>query len=105
MQTLDTLLETFYEDLITSLSSQSSKGGGDNTTAGGATTFFQNGNASAVGVGVKGKIASMNRATDSEVRRTIERLLLRLDFNNGFSKAGRAEKSKMNNILGEGGLL
>lgn len=44
--------------------------------------------------------------SDGEVRRHIERLLLRLDFNGGFSKA-KLQKDQLDegeNILRQGGL-
>jgi len=103
-ETLDSLLETFYEQLIASLSTQIPLGGNGDTTTTTTSAFFASpflaGNTSSTG---KARVASMNRATDAEVRRTIERLLLRLDFNSGFSKAGRGEKTNTG-ILQEGGL-
>ena len=103
-KTLDSLLETFYEQLISSLSSRIPLGGNGDTTTATASTFFTSpfhaGNTSGTG---KARVAFLNRATDAEVRRTIERLLLRLDFNNGFSKTGRVGKTNMG-ILQEGGL-
>ena len=56
------------------------------------TTF----NISKGGKGVDGGIG--------EVRRHVERLLLRLDFNGGFSKS-LGKKTKDGDILGEGGLV
>lgn len=42
---------------------------------------------------------------DGEVRRHVERLLLRLDFNGGFSKAKAESKVKEEGILEQGGLV
>lgn len=53
-------------------------------------------NISKIGKGVDGGIG--------QVRRHVERLLLRLDFNGGFSKS-LGKKPKDVNILAEGGLV
>lgn len=51
-------------------------------------------------------VAKTGKATDAglgDVRRHIERLLLRLDFNGGFSNARKRDKMEAN-ILAQGGL-
>ncbi|KAK7064110.1 spindle pole body component [Favolaschia claudopus] len=91
-ETLQELLESFYEQLSLSTSQQAftttdaSKSVLMNASLANHTTF----NASKVGKG------------DDGVRRHVERLLLRLDFNVAFSK-GRRRKRNVG-ILAEGGL-
>jgi hypothetical protein len=60
---------------------------------------------------IAAKIGGRNLATEGDVRRRVERLLLRLDFNSEFSKPLLAESRSRTasgvhgeNILKEGGL-
>ncbi|KAF8322692.1 hypothetical protein DL93DRAFT_2093269 [Clavulina sp. PMI_390] len=109
-------METFHDQLISSLSSHAPLNTNDaTTTAGNTSTFFASsspfaggglGNISTTGTGASGKarIASLNRATDAEVRRTVERLLLRLDFNGAGGATAKKSGGKQMGILQEGGL-
>ncbi|KAJ7161434.1 gamma-tubulin ring complex protein [Mycena crocata] len=95
-ETLQELLESFYEQLSLSTSQQPfTASGADasksvlmNASIANHTTF----NASKLGV----------KGIDTGVRRHVERLLLRLDFNGAFSKGRRRKRET--GILSEGGL-
>ncbi|KZT30887.1 gamma-tubulin ring complex protein [Neolentinus lepideus HHB14362 ss-1] len=105
LQTLHYLLESFYEQLSTSTSQQPFTATGDASksilmnksvanTTGFQTTF------------VRPK-AKGGAESDGDVRRHVERLLLRLDFNGGFSapKTGQRVGMAVNEeILKQGGL-
>jgi gamma-tubulin complex component 4 len=102
MQTLHTLLEAFYEQLSLS-TSQQPFGAVDasrsmlNASMANGTTFHH------IFIRPKG---AKGFESDGEVRRHVERLLLRLDFNGGFSNAERRRPgpSDAEDILKEGGL-
>ncbi|KAJ7808259.1 gamma-tubulin ring complex protein [Mycena olivaceomarginata] len=95
-ETLQELLESFYEQLSLSTSQQAFTATGTdvsksvliNASLANHTTF----NASKAVKGVDG------------VRRHVERLLLRLDFNGAFSKGRRRARKRETGILAEGGL-
>lgn len=93
------LLETFYEQLSLSISHQPFSAGTDASKSilmNASLTHHATYNISKIGKGVDGGIG--------QVRRHVERLLLRLDFNGGFSKS-LGKKPKDVNILAEGGLV
>jgi hypothetical protein len=93
---LQELLESFYEQLSLSTSQQAFSATGTdvsksvliNASLANHTTF----NASKAVKGVDG------------VRRHVELLLLRLDFNGAFSKGRRRARKRETGILAEGGL-
>jgi gamma-tubulin complex component 4 len=95
-QTLHELLHSFYEQLSTSTfqqpfsSADASKSMHMNATLANHTTF---------------NMSRMAKAIDGDkvdVRRHVERLMLRLDFNGGFSKFKWKRTSE--NILAQGGV-
>jgi gamma-tubulin complex component 4 len=96
-QSLQSLLHTFYEQLTASMSQQPVVAGADasrsvmhNITIADALTGFQT-------TIIAGKNGKGNDA-EGDVRRHIERLLLRLDFNSAFSKP----VPSAGEVLGEG---
>lgn len=96
LQTLQTLLESFYEQLSLSTSQQYG-GRGDASKSMlsmsiNASLFAQQST----------RLKDKRLEAEGEVRRHVERLLLRLDFNGEFSKRKVAAKGE--NILQEGGL-
>ncbi|EPQ60352.1 hypothetical protein GLOTRDRAFT_113017 [Gloeophyllum trabeum ATCC 11539] len=104
--TLHSLLESFYEQLSTSTSKQPFNVTGDASksilmnksvanTTGFHTTF------------VRPRAGRGNADGDGDVRRHVERLLLRLDFNGGFSGPRIRQRTAANDaedILKQGGL-
>jgi hypothetical protein len=102
-QTLHTLLEAFYEQLSLSTSQQPFTAVNDasksilvNASIANASSFHHTFIRRKGAKGLEG---------DGEVRRHIERLLLRLDFNGGFSKAKlQKDRPDEENILKQGGL-
>ncbi|KAK0465563.1 gamma-tubulin ring complex protein [Desarmillaria tabescens] len=96
-ETLHGLLGSFYDQLSLSTSQQpfttmdTSKSILMNTSVANYTSY----NVS--------KMAKGSEGVPADVRRHVERLLLRLDFNNGFSNP-RLKEKKETDILGQGGL-
>ncbi|KAJ3775174.1 Spc98 family-domain-containing protein [Lentinula raphanica] len=98
-ETLHDLLITFYEHLssttfqrpLASAPAEASK----SMALGGHTTF----NMTRVPMGNTSKTRTGNKADSVDVRRHVERLMLRLDFNGGFSKFSWGKKE--NGILGD----
>uniref|UniRef100_D8PRC8 Spindle pole body component n=1 Tax=Schizophyllum commune (strain H4-8 / FGSC 9210) TaxID=578458 RepID=D8PRC8_SCHCM len=106
-ETLRELLDNFYEQLSLSTSQQPLTGTAAdasrsrlNATVAGAT-FVSTANYSALHSASKTMKALDGGAGD--VRRHVERLLLRLDFNGGFS-AAKVRRAARTDILAEGGL-
>lgn len=104
LQTLHTLLEAFYEQLSLSTSQQPFTAVNDasksilvNASIASAFSFHHTFVRPKGAKGLEGA---------GEVRRHIERLLLRLDFNGWFSKAKlkKDKQSEGENILKQGGL-
>jgi gamma-tubulin complex component 4 len=100
-KTLRTLLESFYDQLSLSTSQQpfiamtdASKSIMFNASVHAPSFHHRTAVRPKSGKGLEG---------DGEVRRHIERLLLRLDFNGGFSR-GRQKQGRSVDILKEGGL-
>jgi hypothetical protein len=102
-QTLHTLLEAFYEQLVLSTSQQPFTAVNDasksilmNASIANASSFHHTFIRRKGAKGLEG---------DGEVRRHIERLLLRLDFNGGFSKVKhQKDRPDEDEILKQGGL-
>ncbi|KDQ63214.1 hypothetical protein JAAARDRAFT_371232 [Jaapia argillacea MUCL 33604] len=102
--TLQSLLESFYEQLSLSTSRQPFTATAD---ASKSMLFHAN------GLNVSGLHATFMRSrgakgleNDGEARRHVERLLLRLDFNGGFSKTGIGRGvMDADDILKQGGLV
>jgi gamma-tubulin complex component 4 len=107
-QSLQSLLQTFYEQLTASMNQQPHIVGAEasrsimhNVSVADALSGFQT-----TIMGNKGK---QGADMEGDVRRRVERLLLRLDFNSGFSRSasvrygGEGEADGVN-ILREGGL-
>ncbi|KAJ7225384.1 gamma-tubulin ring complex protein [Mycena pura] len=90
-ETLQELLESFYEQLSSSTSQQAFTATGTDASK---SVLINASLANYTVMGMKG--------VDSGVRRHIERLLLRLDFNGAFSKGRRRKRDT--GILAEGGL-
>jgi len=94
-------LDAFYEQLTQSTSQASFGGRGDTSRS-----IFMN---STVNISLFGHTTSIRKdgklwESESEARRQIERLLLRLDFNGQFTKQSRGLSGSADNILREGGL-
>jgi gamma-tubulin complex component 4 len=113
-QNLHTLLQTFYEQLSLSTAQQAFGAGGDasksvvynysvaNITAGlHTTTFLRPPTTHSTG-------NTQSKDEDGDVRRHIERLLLRLDYNGGFSNYDTGfsgiDRLQREGILKQGGL-
>ncbi|KAI0308895.1 Spc98 family-domain-containing protein, partial [Amylostereum chailletii] len=103
-ETLSALLESFYEQLVLSTSQQHFSGRGDasksvlmnNTVNASVFAHTQTSIRTREGRRLEG---------DGEARRHIERLLLRLDFNGGFTKANPSKGAGSGeDILRQGGL-
>ncbi|KAF8921996.1 gamma-tubulin ring complex protein [Mucidula mucida] len=95
-ETLHGLLDSFYEQLSLSTSQQPfTTTDASKSILMNATSHLTNHSISKVGKGNDGGLG--------DVRRHIERLLLRLDFNGGFSNTHKTEKLNAN-ILAQGGL-
>lgn len=99
LQTLQTLLETFYEQLSLSTSQQTFSGRGDASRSVLSTTL----NASLFAQQTSTRLKDKRLEGEGEVRRHLERLLLRLDFNGEFSKR-KVAASNREDILRQGGL-
>ncbi|PCH34048.1 hypothetical protein WOLCODRAFT_87225 [Wolfiporia cocos MD-104 SS10] len=99
-ETLHALLESFYEQLSLSTTTQPFSAAADASRS--VLYGTSVGNASGFQTFVRPKRGRRGEG-DEEVRRHVERLLLRLDFNGGFSKP-RAVGSTDGDILGQGGL-
>lgn len=102
LQTLHELLMTFYEHLSSSIFQRpfasSSADASKSMALGGHTTF----NMSRIPVTSSSKSRIMaDKADIVDVRRHVERLMLRLDFNGGFSKFSWGRKDKDDDILGD----
>lgn len=101
LQTLQTLLETFYEQLSLSTSQQTFSGRGDASKSVLSTTI----NASLFAQQTSTRLKDKRLEGEGEVRRHVERLLLRLDFNGEFTKRKvAATKESREDILPLGGL-
>ena len=82
-QTFHSFLDTFYEQLAQSTSQQAYTGRADASKSGFLNSTIHN-----VSMYAPGTRTREGRRSDKigEMRRHIERLLLRLDFNEGFSR-------------------
>lgn len=111
-QNLQDLLASFYEQLTSSMSQQSQMSGADvsrsmmqhNRSVVEALSGFQT-------TFMAGKNGLRKLDNEGDVRRTMERLLLRMDFNSGFSKPRTSGQTSVpagakggRSILKEGGL-
>ncbi|KAH7880982.1 gamma-tubulin ring complex protein [Lentinula edodes] len=101
-ETLHELLMTFYEHLSSSIFQRpfasSSADASKSMALGGHTTF----NMSRIPVTSSSKSRmTADKADIVDVRRHVERLMLRLDFNGGFSKFSWGRKDKDDDILGD----
>ncbi|GAV98825.1 gamma-tubulin ring complex protein [Lentinula edodes] len=101
-ETLHELLMTFYEHLSSSIFQRpfasSSADASKSMALGGHTTF----NMSRIPVTSSSKSRMTADKVDIvDVRRHVERLMLRLDFNGGFSKFSWGRKDKDDDILGD----
>ena len=112
IQTLRELLDNFYEQLSLSTSQQPLTGTAADASRSraNATTFASTANYSAVhrtsNYTALHSASKTMKALDGgagDVRRHVERLLLRLDFNGGFS-AAKVRRAARTDILAEGGL-
>ncbi|KAL1697424.1 Non-catalytic module family EXPN protein [Schizophyllum commune] len=111
-ETLRELLDNFYEQLSLSTSQQPLTGTAADASRSrvNATTFASTANYSAVhrtsNYSALHSASKTMKALDGgagDVRRHVERLLLRLDFNGGFS-AAKVRRAARTDILAEGGL-
>ncbi|KZT08538.1 uncharacterized protein LAESUDRAFT_696577 [Laetiporus sulphureus 93-53] len=101
-ETLHMLLESFYEQLSLSTTQQPFSTATDASKS--MMYSVSMANASGFQTFIRPK-RGKHLAGDEEVRRHVERLLLRLDFNGGFSKpTGDAGRDEEGDILKEGGL-
>jgi hypothetical protein len=96
IQNLQGLLDNFYEQLSLSLSPQASGADASRSIGNLSMANFTTFNASGV---------SKDSSRMGDVRRHVERLLLRLDFNGKFSSATLKRNVRVDaNILAQGGL-
>ncbi|TRM66054.1 Non-catalytic module family EXPN protein [Schizophyllum amplum] len=106
-ETLRDLLDNFYEQLSLStaqqpLTSASTDASRSRMNATAATTFISAANYSATHHSISKTMKALDGGA-GDVRRHVERLLLRLDFNGGFS-AAKIRRAARTDILAEGGL-
>lgn len=105
MQTLNTLLDSFYEQL--SLSTTQQPFSATNDASKSVLYNMSSANVSSFHTFIRPR-RGKRLAGDEEVRRHVERLLLRLDFNGEFSKHREERRARRQGdgeeILREGGL-